>query len=229
MQSGNLKPKGIKFLARSYLAAGLFILLVNLSPILISNIRGFDEVLQEMQEMPVVSVVPEVLHKMTVSASDKNTQTDGNPASASDVYKANTGISAWDKDISNLLKLLSPFILIGIGFTYIIFGIALSSAKSWSIKIFSSMTIIFAVLAVFASDLSLYVYETILGSYASMLILGPIYLIFDKFILVGAVLFPVIVDRYLHSSNIEAYFNSKVVTPNVAPTSVAGYTHRSPF
>ena len=170
--------------------------------------------------MPVGNVVLEVLQKMAVSASDKNTQTDGeNPASASDGYKALTGIPAWDKDISNLLKLLSPFILIGIGFTYIIFGIALSSAKSWSIKIFSSMTIIFAVLAVFASDLSLYVFE----------FLGPVYQIFDKFIMVGAVLFPVIVDRYFHSSNIEAYFNSKALALTVTPTTVADYTHRSPF
>ena len=228
MQSSNPKPKGIKLLARSYIAAGLFILLVNLSPVLVSKIPAFDEVLLALKEMPVVNVVPEVLHKMTASASAyNNTPTDGDPASASAYNNTPTDgenrvvatVLAMDENISNFLKPLSPFILIGIGFTYIIFGIALSSAKSWSIKIFSSMTIIFAVLAVFASDLSLYVFE----------FLGPVYQIFDKFIMVGAVLFPVIVDRYFHSSNIEAYFNSKALALTVTPTTVADYTHRSPF
>jgi hypothetical protein len=107
------------------------------------------------------------------------------------------------------------------------------------------MTIVFAVLAVFVGDLSLYVVD--LGasfmdidrnsvgtqdsensvetqvSYTSFA--GSFLVLFNKFIVVGAVIYPVIVERYLHSSNVEAYFNSKAL----APTADAGYTHRSPF
>ena len=208
MQSNNPKPRGIKFLARSYLAAGLFILLINLIP----HVSIIPE-LGWVKEIPGANAVHEMGYKMpdlfgdtAGSPSDSNTDTDK------------------DGDLA-FLKPIFSWILIGMGFTYIILGIALSSAKSWSIKIFSSMTVIFAVLAVFVGDLSLYVFN--IG--ASIVGMGGLLTIFNNFIMVGAVLYPIIVDRYLHSSNVVAYFNSKALEPTAAPTAVAGYTHRSPF
>jgi hypothetical protein len=201
MQSSKLKPKGIRFLARSYVAAGLFILLVNLilplvlSP-LVSLILGSDEV---STISPFMSKFSEMRDEM-LSLPNGYQETDSH---------------------GSLNPAFYQLILIGIGFTYIILGIALSRAKSWSVKIFSSLTIIFAVLAVFVGDLSLYVFEIGFNAMG----MREFYTIFNNFIMVGAVLYPVIVDRYLHSSNIEAYFNSKAVTP----TAVADYTHRSPF
>jgi hypothetical protein len=150
--------------------------------------------------------------------SDYNKVTDGEDSDFANDQESSPMVKG---DLSIILKPLFGFIVIGIGFTYIILGIALSNAKSWSIKIFSSITIIFAVLAVFVGDLSLYVFN--LG--ASLAGMGAFLTIFNNFIMVGAVLYPIIVDRYLHSSNVEAYFNSKAL----APTAVVDYTHRSPF
>ena len=56
-------------------------------------------------------------------------------------------------------------------------------------------------------------------------IAGSFLAIFNKFIIIGAVIYPVIVERYLHSSNVEAYFNSKAL----GLTAETAYTSRSPF
>ena len=209
MQSNIRKPKGIKFLARSYLASGLLILLVNLILPFVSTVPAFDGLLSAI---PGLNIVYEKALGFDTSSTN-------------DVGDENT---IWAQ--------FFVFTLLGIGFTYIILGIALLSAKSWCIKLFSSMTIVFAILAVFVGDLSLYVVDlgaSFMGinrnsvetqdSYTNFA--GSFLAIFNKFIVVGAVIYPIIVERYLHSSNVEAYFNSKAL----APTADAGYTHRSPF
>jgi glucan phosphoethanolaminetransferase (alkaline phosphatase superfamily) len=218
------KPKGIKFLARSYLASGVLILLVNLILPIASTVPALDGLLSVI---PGLSVVYE--KALGIDTSDYINETE-------------------EDESAFLWAQFFVYILIGIGFTYVILGIALSSAKSWSIKLFTSMTIIFSILAVFIGDLSLYVVElgadiidrtteeiqsstiTDISSIDSPYIytnsiVGSFLAIFNKFIIIGAVIYPVIVERYLHSSNVEAYFNSKAF----GPTADAGYTARSPF